>query len=338
MKNVKLKIAIIGCGRIGLRHAGHIKEKASLVAVCDTNKSKSDELAKEYNCEPFNSVEDLTNSGMDIDLVAICSPNGLHAEHSLACLRSGYHVLCEKPMALKTEDCGRMIDVAEKFNRRLFIVKQNRFNPPVVKLKEILDVHSLGRIFSIQLNCFWNRNDEYYTSSDWKGTLELDGGTLFTQFSHFLDLLIYLFGEVRSVDGYIENFNHSGVIQFEDTGVIILKFKSGILGTINYTVNSFDQNMEGSLTVFGSQGTIKIGGQYLNEIDYQKIDSLEISKLEKGNSANSYGKYFGSMSNHDKIYDNVIDVLQNGAAISTNAYEGLRTVDLIERIYEKVRG
>lgn len=337
MKKNKLKIAIIGCGRIGLRHAEHIKKNGILIAVCDKDEEKSNKLAKESGCKSFQSVEQLVNSGLAIDLVAICSPNGLHAEHSITCLKNGFHVLCEKPMALSLEDCGRMIDTAEKYNRRLFIVKQNRFNPPVVKLKEILETKSLGQIFSLQLNCFWNRNDEYYTSSDWKGTLDLDGGTLFTQFSHFLDLLIYLFGEVRLIDGYIDNFNHKDVIQFEDTGVIILKFKSGILGTVNYTVNSYDQNMEGSLTVFGSKGTIKIGGQYLNEIDYQRIKSLEISNLEKGNSANSYGKYFGSMSNHDKIYENVIDVLQNGAAISTNAYEGLRTVDLIERIYEKVR-
>lgn len=337
MKKKELNIAIVGCGRIGSRHAGHIRKTANLVAVCDIDEEKSNKLAQEIGCKSFQSVEQLVNSNLAIDLVAICSPNGLHAVHSITCLRNGYHVLCEKPMALTLEDCGKMIDTAEKYNRRLFIVKQNRFNPPVVKLKEILENKSLGQVFSIQLNCFWNRTDEYYTSSDWKGTLDLDGGTLFTQFSHFLDLLIYLFGEVRSIDGYIDNFNHKGVIQFEDTGVIILKFKSGVLGTVNYTVNSYDQNMEGSLTVFGSKGTIKIGGQYLNEIDYQRIESLEISNLEKGNPANSYGKYFGSMSNHDKIYENVIDVLQNGAAISTNAYEGLRTVDLIERIYEKVR-
>ena len=314
MKTGKIKVAIVGCGRIGTRHAGHANEKGDLVAVCDVNRDRSDNLAKEYNALPFHDLDTLLDASLDIDVIAICSPNGLHAEQSIKCLKSGYHVLCEKPMALSSYDCGRMIDMAEKANRRLFVVKQNRFNPPVVKLKELLDGEALGRLYSVQLNCFWNRNNEYYEDSNWKGSLDLDGGTLYTQFSHFLDLLIYLFGDIKDFEAYVENYNHKSIIEFEDTGVIILRFRSGVLGTVNYTVNSFEQNMEGSLSVFGETGTIKIGGKYLNEVEYQKIKGMEISNLEKGNGANAYGNYFGSMSNHDKIYENMVQVLRMGQA------------------------
>lgn len=337
MSTGKVKVAIVGCGRIGTRHAGHANDKAELVAVCDINRSRSNDLSKKFDALPFYDLEALLTAGLDIDVIAICSPNGLHAEQSIKCLKAGFHVLCEKPMALSSYDCGQMIDTAEKANRRLFIVKQNRFNPPVVKLKELLDNSSLGKIYSIQLNCFWNRNNEYYTESDWKGSLDLDGGTLYTQFSHFLDLLIYLFGDVKEFKAYVENFNHKDVIEFEDTGVIILRFRSGILASVNYNVNAFEQNMEGSLSVFGETGTVKIGGKYLNEVEYQKIEGMETFNLERGNSANAYGQYFGSMSNHDKIYDNLVQVLEDGASINTNAFEGLKTVDLIERIYESVR-
>lgn len=222
---------------------------------------------------------------------------------------------------------------AEQSNKRLFIVKQNRFNPPIAELKKIISNNTLGKILNIQLSCFWNRNEDYYKNS-WKGTKDLDGGTLFTQFSHFVDLLYWLIGDVEEVHAIGENLIHENIIEFEDTGVICLKFNNGALGTINYTVNSYNKNMEGSLTVFGSKGTIKIGGQYLNELEYQNIEGYEIKDLPKGNSANNYGQYQGSMSNHDRVYENVINVLQNNASIATNGFEGLKTVEIIEKIYD----
>jgi UDP-N-acetyl-2-amino-2-deoxyglucuronate dehydrogenase len=333
----KLRIAILGCGRIGKRHAEHAAIQGLIVAVCDINKESADFLGSRNKSKVFYSLKSLIEAQLNIDIIAICTPNGLHAEHSIMALEAGYNVLCEKPMSLSTEDAGKMIKTAERANRRLFIVKQNRFNPPVEALKKLLDENRLGKIFSIQLNCFWNRNSDYYVSSDWKGTNVLDGGTLFTQFSHFIDLLLYFFGDVSELNGFVDNFNHKEEIEFEDTGVIVLKFKSGILGSINYTVNSFGKNMEGSLTVFGEKGTVKIGGQYLNEIDYQNISGEPLKDLPEGNLANAYGGYFGSMSNHDKVYNNVIDVMLNGGVISTSSYEGLKTVELIEKIYENLR-
>jgi predicted dehydrogenase len=229
-----------------------------------------------------------------------------------------------------------MIREADIANRRLFVVKQNRYNPPVVAVKDALEKGRLGKVYSIQLNCFWNRNSGYYHNS-WKGTTDLDGGTLFTQFSHFIDLLYWMIGDVKRVYALTENFAHKGIIDFEDTGVVALEFHNGAVGTINYTVNSYNKNMEGSLTLFCQKGTVKIGGQYLNELEYQNIDGFEFKNLPTGNKANNYGNYEGSMSNHDKVYENLINVLTNAAPVPTNAFEGLKTVEIIGRIYESAK-
>ena len=162
----------------------------------------------------------------------------------------------------------------------------------------------------------------------------MDGGTLFTQFSHFVDLLYWMIGDVRNTYALTGNFSHNNIIDFEDTGVVALEFNNGALGTINYTVNSYGKNMEGSLTIFGEKGTVKIGGQYLNELEYQNIEGFKIENLPQGNTANNYGAYQGSMSNHDKIYENLVDVLTNDGVITTNAFEGLKTVEIIEKIYK----
>ena len=328
----ELKFGIVGCGRIGNRHALHINNNGKLEAVCDIAFEKAESLANEYNARAYNSIDDLLDAEKDIDLIAICTPNGLHAEHSIKALKSGMHVLCEKPMAISVYDCGEMIKVAESANRRLMIVKQNRFNPPVAAVKNLIEEGKLGRIFSVQLSCFWNRNPDYYKNS-WKGSSNLDGGTLFTQFSHFIDLLYWIIGDVKKVKAYGGNYNHKGIAEFDDNGVVALEFYNGVLGTINYTVNSFGKNMEGSLTIFGEHGTVKIGGQYLNELEYQNIKDFTIENLPEGNSPNNYGQYQGSMSNHDKVYENVVEVLTKDGVISANGFEGLKTVEIIDKIY-----
>ncbi len=333
----KLKFAIVGCGRIALRHAEQISRLAELTAVCDVIQSRATEFGKKFNSEVYSDIDDMLMNEKELDVVSICSPNGLHAVHSIKVFRSGHHVLCEKPMAISVYDCGEMIKEAEKANKRLFIVKQNRYNPPVQAIKDALDENRLGKIFSVQLNCFWNRNAEYYTQSDWKGTKNLDGGTLFTQFSHFIDLLYWLFGDIKNVEAMTENFMHEKIMEFEDTGVALIEFYSGIIGTINYNVNSFGKNMEGSLTVFGENGTVKIGGQYLNELEYQNIRDYKITNLPAGNPPNNYGQYTGSMSNHNKVYENVIEVLQNQGQIATNGFEGLKTVEIISKIYSSAK-
>ncbi len=332
----KIKFGIVGCGRIAQRHAEHIHKLGELVAVCDIDFKKAADMATKYNATAYQFADEMFATEKDICVVAICTPNGLHAKHSIQALYAGFHVLCEKPMANNVNDCGEMIKAAERANRRLFAIKQNRFNPPVAAVKEAIDKGVLGALYSIQLSCFWNRNEDYYANS-WKGSADLDGGTLYTQFSHFIDLLYWMIGDVKKAYALTGNFAHKGIIDFEDTGVVALEFYNGAIGTINYTVNSYRKNMEGSLTIFGEKGTIKIGGQYLNELEYQNIEGFEFTNIPEGNKANNYGNYVGSMSNHDKVYENLIDVLQNGGAISTNSFEGLKTVEIIDKIYQSAK-
>ena len=328
----KLKFAIIGCGRIAQRHAEHINRLGVLVAVCDIAPAKAATLAQQYKANAYYSIKDLLAKEKSIDVVAVCTPNGLHATHSIQALNAGFNVLVEKPMAITVKGCEDMIAAAKANNKLLFPIKQNRFNPPVAAVKEAIDKGILGKIYSVQLSCFWNRDAAYYNNS-WKGTIDLDGGTLFTQFSHFIDLLYWMNGDVEKAFAITGNFAHQGVIQFEDTGVVALQFCNGSIGTINYTVNSHSKNMEGSLTIFAEKGTVKIGGQYLNELEYQSIEGFEITNLPKGNIANNYGTYVGSMSNHDKVYQNVIDVLQQGASMTTSTFDALKTVEIIHKIY-----
>jgi UDP-N-acetyl-2-amino-2-deoxyglucuronate dehydrogenase len=334
--NKKIRFGIIGCGRIANRHAEHINRFGKLSAVFDIDLQKAEEFSRKHQTTACGSIDELLNR-IDIDVIAICSPNGLHASHTIASLNSGFHVLCEKPLSISVNDCGEMIKAAERNNKRLFVIKQNRFNPPVAALKEAIDGNKLGKIYSVQLNCFWNRNPDYYENS-WKGTLKLDGGTLYTQFSHFIDLLYWMIGDVKRVFALTGNFAHNNLIEFEDTGVVAIEFYSGAIGTINYTVNSYQKNMEGSLTIFAEKGTVKVGGQYLNELEYQCIEEFEFPDLPVGNTANHYGNYQGSMSNHDKVYENIIEVLTLNAAISANSFEGLKTVEIIDKIYASAKG
>ncbi len=331
----KIKFGIIGCGRIAKRHAGHIDNFGELVSLYDIDINKTQELSSSHGGEVFSAIEDFLKSVMDV--VAVCSPNGLHAEHTIQSLNAGHHVICEKPMAISSSDCADMIQASDENNKKLFVVKQNRYNPAISIMKQKLDSGDLGKIFSVQLNCFWNRNFDYYTKSGWKGSIELDGGTLFTQFSHFIDLLYWMVGDIEEMHGLKANFAHHGVIEFEDTGVLSLKFVNGALGTINYTVNSYAKNMEGSITFFGEKGTVKIGGQYLNKLDFQSWEGEEIGDLPPGNPANQYGEYQGSMSNHDKVYQNVMDVLQNNGEIATTGEEGMKVVEMIERMYQTMK-
>lgn len=328
----RIPFAIVGCGRIAQRHAQHIHLKGKLAAVCDIDMAKAVALAEQYDALAFSSLEELLQQVPEVEVVSICTPNGLHAGHTITSFRAGKHVICEKPMAINPYDCGEMIKEAEKANRRLFIIKQNRFNPPVAAVKQLIDEGKLGKLYSMHLSCYWNRNPEYYQNS-WKGSKSLDGGTLYTQFSHFIDLLYWMFGDVKEVTAFLANYHHKEIIEFEDSGVVNLQFYSGAIGSIHYTVNAHAKNMEGSLTIFGEKGTVKIGGQYLNELEYQEIEGYRIDNLPPGNPPNQYGNYVGSMSNHDQVYANVVEVLSKQGIIATNGFEGLKTVEIIDKIY-----
>ena len=330
---MSVSFGILGCGSIAQRHGQHVKNhpEARLVAAFDARMERATAL-----CEKWGGVAETTLEGFlarPIDVISICTPNGLHADHAVKVLESGHHALVEKPMSLTRRDCERMLETSLRSGRQIFVVKQNRYNPPVKALKDLLSVHGLGRILSVQVNCFWNRSADYYSSSDWKGKKALDGGTLFTQFSHFVDVLVYLLGDADVISAAFSNANHDGLIEFEDTGTVLFRLREhAALGSLHFTTCAFSKNMEGSITIFGEKGTVKIGGQYLNVVDYAQGVTLDVPESSAA-PANEYGSYQGSMSNHDKVIQNVVDTIQGRASVMTNAMEGLRTVDLIERMY-----
>jgi predicted dehydrogenase len=327
-----MNFAIIGCGHIAKRHAQLIPTYGNLVAVCDTDTHKAQAFAANHAARAYTDLAVLLQEETTLDLVVICTPNGLHAAHSIACLQAGKHVLCEKPMAIASSDCDAMIAMAKAKHKQLFVVKQNRFNPPVQAVKKAIDEHRLGNLFAVQVNGFWNRNENYYQDA-WRGTLDLDGGTLYTQFSHFIDVLLYLMGDLASVQWMGENYMHSDSIAFEDTGIACLQFKNKAIGTLQYTVNAYEKNMEGSITIFGTKGTVKIGGAYLNELTYQAIEDYHIALEQSTQKENDYGSYKGSMSNHDQVYANMMQVLNDQASPITSLEEARNTVYWIEQMY-----
>lgn len=333
-----INFAIVGYGHIGRRHATHILEngQARLVAVCDMNEAAMARAAEDGH-QVFPSIDRMLDS-IQADVVCVCTPNYLHMEHTVTALRHGCHAIVEKPMALSTEECDVMIAASEQYGKMIFAVKQNRYNEPVRLVKELIAAGKLGTILMVQVNCFWNRNDFYYAQSSWRGKKQMDGGCLFTQFSHFVDILYYLNGDIAEAKGYVTNFLHRHNTEFEDTGVFSMKAVNGSIVNFNFTTCSFQKNMEGSITLMGKKGTLKIGGQYLNTIEYQCIEGEQLPDVNITCKANDYGAYSGSMSNHDKLIANVIDVLLYGKPMTTTAAEGRKVISIIEKMYHGASG
>jgi len=331
----KIKFAVIGCGHIGKRHAEMISrsDEAELVALCDVK--PKDELGLESYGDAvfFDSVEELL-AKTDVDVINICTPNGLHSDQASMSLDAGKHVVCEKPMGLSKAKCESVIYKALKSNKMVFCVMQNRYSPPSVWIKDIIDQNLLGDIYNVQLNCYWNRDDRYYKKGGWKGTADLDGGTLFTQFSHFIDIMYWLFGDITNIQGKFRDFSHKDSTDFEDSGLVSFDFVDGGMGCLNYSTAVWGANLESSMTIIGSKGSVKIGGQYMNEVEVCNIDGYEMPELAPSNPANDYGPYKGSAANHHYIIENVIDTLKDKTTATTNALEGLKVVDIIERIYQ----
>ncbi|HVG13500.1 MAG TPA: Gfo/Idh/MocA family oxidoreductase [Chitinophagaceae bacterium] len=326
------KFALVGCGRIAERHAAIINEIGILKAVCDIDAKRADTMAAAYNAASYYSLESLLAGESDIDIVSVCTPNGFHAEHSIKALQAGKNVLCEKPLCITGAAAWQLVET-EKFSRKkLFVVKSARYNPLLLELKKRIETGSLGKVYSFGLSCFWNRPDEYY--SDWHGKAFPDGGTLYTQFSHYIDALYWLFGDVASVHAYASNAAHEASIEFEDTGVACLHMKSGVLGTVNWSVNTFRKNFEIGLTIVAEHGTVSLGGEYLEKLRYYEgSDPFDVSVIDQ--PANEYLSYKGSMSHHKEVYQNLVHALENNNEKS-NAFDGLKTVEIIEKIYKAV--
>ena len=335
--NNKIKIAVCGCGHIGQRHIEmiHRHDGLELSAMIDTEVKAA--LAKQYNStyytDLFNFIQNEKFLKKYSDVITIATPNGLHYEQALMCIQNGYHVIVEKPMCFTTQQAEHIIQESIKNQRHVFCVMQNRYSPPSVWFKELIDSKILGEIYLVQLNCMWNRDERYYHENTWHGDKLLDGGSLYTQFSHFIDLLYWYFGGIENIKGSIRDFNHQKLTDFEDTGSFVFDFINGGLGTFTFTTSVYEANLQSNITVVAENGTVKIGGQYMNEVEYCNIKHYNMPELEATNEANDYGLYKGSAANHCYVYDNVYNVLRTDDLITCNIYEGMKVVEIIEKLY-----
>jgi len=335
----KIKFAVVGCGHIGKRHAEMISrnQETELVALCDI-KAKDDLKIGQYDIPFFDDyrlmLTGLAETSTEMPpVVSVCTPNGLHASIAIDALKAGCHVVVEKPMALSVEAADLIIKTAGECNRKVFCVMQNRYSPPSQWLKEVVESGILGRIYMVQINCFWNRDERYYTPGNWHGTEDLDGGTLFTQFSHFVDILYWLFGDISNIHARFDDFNHGSLTDFEDSGLVTFDFDRGGMGSFHYSTSVWNKNLESCMTIVGENGSVKVGGQYMNEVEYCHIKDYTMPELAPTNPGNDYGAYKGSAQNHHFVIQNVVDVLHKGDDITTNAEEGKSVVSIIERIY-----
>jgi UDP-N-acetyl-2-amino-2-deoxyglucuronate dehydrogenase len=323
MAKIKIKFVIIGYGRIGKRHETALKQlpDAQLVAICDVFKGDYNELLPF-----FDSIDALLASNLGFEVAIIATPNGLHEKQAVQLLEAGKHVVVEKPMALTKAGCENIIHKALSKGKFVFCVMQNRYAHPSVWLKQIIETGGLGRIFTLQVNCFWNRDIRYYHQGSWHGT-DLDGGVLYTQFAHFVDLIYWIFGDITNINARFSNNNHDYLPDTEDTGIVIFDLKKGGTGCLHYSTATFDKNFESSISILGEYGTVKLTGQYLDKIEY-----CHIQKVEKPNLPPPTLEPYAP---HKMLLENVIEVLHGRKSITTNALEGLKVVEIIENIYKQ---
>ena len=334
MNDEKIKFGIIGAGYIGKRHALMIQknEEAELIAFCDT--TPENELGLDEFAVPcYASVEEFYSNHPDIDVICIATPNGLHTEQAIQALENDKHVVVEKPLALTKAGCEMIIYKGLDLSKKVFCVMQNRYSPPSIWLKDVVNQGILGKIYIVQINCYWNRDERYYKPDSWHGTSNLDGGTLFTQFSHFIDMMYWLFGDITNIKAKFSDFSHQDLTDFEDSGMISFDFVKGGMGCINYSTSVYAKNLESSITIIAEKGSVKVGGQYMNEVEYCNVENYTMPELPPSNPPNDYGPYKGSAANHHFIFENVVDVLKGRTSITTNALEGMKVVEIIERIY-----
>jgi predicted dehydrogenase len=333
-KNQVIKFAVVGAGHIGKRHSEMIlrNDESELIAMCDVL-SKSELGLERYDVPLYNTISEMLLNHPEIDVVNICTPNGVHSDQAIEAISQKKHVVVERPIGLSKNKCEQVIFKALQNNKQVFAVMQNRYSPPSLWLKDIVENKIMGDIFMVQVNCYWNRDERYYKKGNWKGTQDLDGGTLFTQFSHFIDIMYWLFGDIVNIQGKFNDFTHKESTDFEDSGLVSFDFIDGGMGCINYSTAVWGSNLESSITIIGSKGSVKVGGQYMNEVEYCNIDGYQMPDLAASNPPNDYGPYKGSAANHHFIIENVVNTLKGRTSATTNALEGLKVVEIIERIY-----
>lgn len=329
-----VRFGIIGCGHIGKRHAEMVVRDpdCALVALCDV-KPREILGIEAYPVPFYQDFGTMLAAHPEIDVACICVPNGLHAPMAVAILEKGFHVVIEKPMALDTADARRICQAGEKSGKKIFCVMQNRFSPPSAWLKEMVESGRLGELRMVQMNCYWNRDERYYVKGGWHGDAALDGGTLFTQFSHFIDIMAWLFGDICHVEGRFRDFSHRALTDFEDSGMVHFDFVKGGMGCLNYSTAVYEANLESSITIIGSQGSIRVGGQYMEKVEACQVKGYSMPELPPTNPGNDYGIYKGSAQNHHYVIRNVADVLERGGSIACTAQEQALLVGIIEKIY-----
>jgi predicted dehydrogenase len=308
--------------------------ECELVAMADINTSLKAGIEAEFQIPFFESAEALLQSNLEYDVVCICSPNNMHAPQTLLALEHGHHIVVEKPMALSKADCEEIIFKSLQVGKLVFCVMQNRYSPPSAWLKEIVSKGILGKPYLVQVNCYWNRDERYYKPGNWKGSTETDGGTLYTQFSHFVDIMFWLFGDIKNINARFFDFNHENLTEFEDSGLVTFDFVKGGAGCINFSTSVYDKNLESSITIIAEKGSVKVGGQYMNEVEVCHIKDYVMPNLDPVNEANDYGAYKGSAANHHYIFENVVATLKGRSIATTNAMEGFKVVEIIEKIYQ----
>ncbi len=336
MEQRKIRFAVIGFGHIGARHAEEIAKNpgAELVAIVDVSSERLKVASDIYpSVKTYSNLEVFLADNIYADVINICTPNGLHFPQAQDVLLADKHVLVEKPLALRKSHCDELINIATQKEKKIFCVLQNRYSPPAQLLKNLVENKSLGNIGWVEINCYWNRDERYYTADSWRGTKELDGGPLYTQFSHFVDILYWLFGGLEIKNALFENFNHPKIPHFEDTGTFSFQIKSGGAGVFSYSTMLWDKNMESTITIIGDKGTVKIGGQYMDKIEYFHVEGMEKPNLAQSNPPNSYGNYQGSAANHSFVIENIVRELNGSPSEIAYAEDAAASVAIIEQVY-----
>ncbi|MGE5926216.1 MAG: Gfo/Idh/MocA family protein [Gemmatimonadota bacterium] len=331
----KIRFALVGCGRISANHFDALErhaERADLVGVCDIDPAALDRAVARTGAPGFGSLEELL-AQTDADAVILATPSGLHADQAVMVAEAGRHVMTEKPMATSWRDGNRMVEVCDRAGVQLFVVKQNRRNATLQLLKRAVAARRFGRIFMVNINVFWSRPQAYYDSAAWRGTWEFDGGAFMNQASHYVDLLDWLIGPVESVQAYTATLARR--IEVEDTGVVSIRWRTGALGSMNVTMLTYPKNYEGSITILGETGTVRVGGVAVNRIDHWEFaephpdDELVAQASYETTSVYGFG--------HPAYYDNVIQSLRGEATPETDGREGLRSLEILIATYLSAR-
>ncbi len=333
--NRKIKTALVGCGRISKNHFGSIEkhqEDMELVAICDTDREVLATHEKQLGVQGYTNLDTMLERS-DADLVTICTPSGIHPQQVIQCAKAGKHVMTEKPMATRWRDAMDMVHVCDQARRRLFVVKQNRRNATLQLLKRAVEEKRFGRIYMVHLNVFWTRPQAYYDQGKWRGTWELDGGAFMNQASHYVDLLEWLIGPIADIQAMTATLARD--IEVEDTGVMNVRWRNGALGSMSVTMLTYPKNYEGSITILGEKGTVRVGGVAVNDIqtwDFEEEKDYDTQvKAANYETTSVYG--FG----HPLYYKNVIDVLRGEAEPETDGREGLKSLEVLIAAYLSAR-